>query len=116
MNQELPLLDIQSAINYSNADEEFVQELRQMLIEVLPEHRDNIQHYADQKDWDSLAKEAHKLHGALSYTGTPRLKHYSKQLQLTAQEDPSPAKLKPLLQEFMDTLDQTAKSLDNSSS
>lgn len=111
MNQDLPLLDIQSAIDYSDADEQFVTELRQMLIEVLPEHRDNIKHYAEQKDWDNLAREAHKLHGALSYTGTPRLKHYSKQLQLTAQDGPE-LKIQPLLEAFLETLDQTAKSLN----
>lgn len=112
MNHDLPLLDMQSAIDYSNADQNFVLELRQMLVDVLPDHRHNIESYANQKDWDKLAREAHKLHGALSYTGTPRLKHYSKQLQLTAQNGPTD-KIQPLLKEFLDTLDQTSKSLQD---
>lgn len=110
MDLEQPILDMQSAIDYSGADEAFVNELRQMLAEVLPEHRNNAVSYAQAKDWDNLAREAHKLHGALSYTGTPRLKDASKQLQLAAREQ-SQEHIQEQLELFLDTLDKTYEAL-----
>lgn len=110
-NSDQPIIDIQSAIDYSGADQDFVYELQQMLLEVLPEHRHNAVSYAQTKDWDNLAREAHKLHGALSYTGTPRLKDASKQLQLAAREQ-SEEQIQAQLESFLDTLDKTYEALD----
>lgn len=79
-----PLIDTQAGIELAGGSEDMHKELLAMLKAMLAEHEQEVRAAFEAKDLNELAKAAHKLHGACCYTGTPRLKAASKQLELCA--------------------------------
>lgn len=83
-SEKLPLIDSQLGTELAGGNEDMHKELLTMLKDSLAEHESEVREAFDQQNFDALSKAAHKLHGACCYTGTPRLKIASKNLELAA--------------------------------
>ena len=80
------IIDWNITLQQANQKPELAIKMLKMLIECLPEHQSIIDSAYKTKDYDTMHDEAHKLHGALCYCGTPRLKKMIKEFELALQE------------------------------
>lgn len=85
MTQDQKVIDWKLASQLANGNMKLAKELFNLLKTTLPEHIENLQKAQNENDSTALQKEAHKLHGAACYTGTPRLKEAAKTLELALQ-------------------------------
>lgn len=84
-------LDWEECLRLSNNKEDLAKDLLQMLANELPTYQIELKKAAESNDLENLRHHAHKLHGACCYTGVPRLRQLTEQLesQLNAHpEDP----------------------------
>jgi len=72
--KDLPVIDWDDAIRLAGHKKELARDLLDMLAELLPKELETIHHLYEHKNYHEMQKVVHKLHGAVCYTGTPRLK------------------------------------------
>ena len=89
MTQEptVPVIDLELGAKLVGGKREVAEEMIAMLIECLPEHQAEIDAAYTSQEIVQLAQAIHKLHGAASYCGTPRLKEAAKELELAARSN-----------------------------
>ncbi len=80
------IIDWNIALQQANQKQDLAIKMLKMLIDCLPEHQTKIDAAYQIKDYDAMYEEVHKLHGALCYCGTPRLKKVTKELEQAAQD------------------------------
>lgn len=68
------IIDLELGAAIISSDVDGAKKALDLLVKVLPESQENLQQAYDAKDFDSLVKFVHKLHGGVSYCGVPRLK------------------------------------------
>lgn len=72
--EHMPVIDWEEGIRLAGHKKELARDILHMLARDLPHEIKTIhQQYLD-KNYQELLKTVHKLHGAVCYTGTPRLK------------------------------------------
>lgn len=81
MTTEKDIVNWNLAIERAGGKKELAKNLFELLIKTLPEHREKLKIAFQSKDFDALHAEAHKLHSATCYCGTPRLKIAAKKLE-----------------------------------
>lgn len=81
MANEKDVVNCSLAIERAGGKKELAKNLFELLIKTLPEHREKLNTAFKSKDFDALHAEAHKLHSATCYCGTPRLKIAAKKLE-----------------------------------
>lgn len=69
------------AIERAGGKKELAKNLFKLLIKTLPKHLEKLKTAFENKDLAALHAEAHKLHSATCYCGTPRLKNAAKNLE-----------------------------------
>lgn len=84
IKKNLKIIDWDLGKQLVGGKQELAEEMLAMLIDYLPEHQQEITKAVKTKDIESVAKSAHKLHGATCYCGTPRLKEAAKELEIAA--------------------------------
>lgn len=72
--RHLPVIDWDQAIYLTGNKKEFAVEILDILVQQLPTDLSVINHAYQIKNLHELLKLVHKLHGALCYTGLPRIK------------------------------------------
>lgn len=72
--KDLPIIDWEDAIRLAGHKKELARDLLDMLAEQLPKELQTIHQLYKDKNYLEMQKAVHKLHGAVCYTGTPRLK------------------------------------------
>lgn len=87
MDNHLDVIDLKLGQTLVGDDVDMAKELLVMLANNLREHEQIIKHAFSKKDISALLKEAHKLHGATCYTGTPRLKQAAYDLEQAAKKN-----------------------------
>lgn len=80
--KELPVIDIEFGKKLSGGKEGLAREMIDMLKAQLPKDFALIQAAFEKQDLDALQVSVHKLHGAVSYCGTPALKQATADLEL----------------------------------
>ena len=70
----LPIIDWEQGTRLAGNREELAREILNMLIHRINEDLSLIKQLSDQCDYSALKDQVHKLHGAVCYCGTPRLK------------------------------------------
>lgn len=70
----LPVIDWDQAIKLAGNKRELAEELLGMLVNNIANDASMIQKLYNAKIFPDLLRQVHKLHGALSYCGVPRLK------------------------------------------
>lgn len=71
---EVKVIDLELGAKLMDNNLEVAKELLSLLISHIPEHQVAMESVYDERDFESLEKAVHKLHSALCYSATPRLK------------------------------------------
>jgi two-component system sensor histidine kinase BarA len=71
---QLPVIDWEEGTRLAGHKKELARDILNMLIRDLPQELKNLQNLNQAQNFQELLKSVHKLHGAVCYTGTPRLK------------------------------------------
>ncbi len=69
-----PVIDWEEGIRLAGHKKELARDILNMLLRDLPREIALIHTQYESKDYQEMARTVHKLHGAVCYTGTPRLK------------------------------------------
>lgn len=80
-----------------------------MLLESLPESRENINNAVEQESTPDILKHVHKLHGACCYTGVPRMKNLANLIETDIKKSDSADNVMPELYELIDEMDNLLK-------
>lgn len=72
--QRMPIIDWEEGIRLAGHKKELARDILNMLVKDLPQEIQAMHHLHQEKNFTELVKSVHKLHGAVCYTGTPRLK------------------------------------------
>jgi two-component system, NarL family, sensor histidine kinase BarA len=70
----LPTIDWEDGIRLAGHKKELARDILNMLARDLPRELTIIHEQFQAKNYQEMQKTVHKLHGAVCYTGTPRLK------------------------------------------
>jgi len=111
----MKVIDLELGKQLVDGDENTAKELLKMLADSLPTHQQIIHQAAKDQAIKDIISEAHKLHGATCYTGTPRIKAAAKELELAAkanQLESLPALIENLDKEIMD-FNQSLKEINS---
>jgi two-component system sensor histidine kinase BarA len=79
--RHLPIIDWNRAIHLTGNKKEFAVEILDILIQQLPNDLSEINKVYESKNLYELLRLVHKLHGALCYTGLPRVKSLISRLE-----------------------------------
>ncbi len=74
MLQQLPIIDWEDSVRLAGHKKELARDMLNLLARDLPRELTAILTLHQDKKFPELLKTVHKLHGAVCYTGTPRLK------------------------------------------
>lgn len=72
--ENLPIIDWEDGTRLAGHQKELARDMINLLARDLPQDMQTIRHLHSEKKFSELLKSVHKLHGAVCYTGTPRLK------------------------------------------
>ena len=75
------IIDWNRCLELANHKPELAQEILSLAMTQFPKDIDLIRKAYFEKDFSELLKLVHKLHGALCYTGLPRLKNVTSHLE-----------------------------------
>lgn len=70
----LPIIDWESGTKLAGGQRSLAEDLLDFLIKSLPQDVAKIKDLHEKKNYSDLKYQVHKLHGAVSYCGLPRLK------------------------------------------
>ena len=79
--RHLPVIDWDQATQLTGNKKEFAVEVLDILLQQLPNDLSAINKAYESKNLHELLKIVHKLHGALCYTGLPRVKSLISRLE-----------------------------------
>lgn len=79
--QSLPSLDWQLAVKRTNDNHTAARELERDFVAMLPDSIDSIKQEWEDRNYNGLKSEVHKLHGACCYVGVPKLQSLADELE-----------------------------------
>ncbi len=97
------IINWELAVERAGGKEELAKELLDILIKTLPQHQDELKTAFENNDMDALHAEAHKLHSATCYCGTPRLKNAARDLEDISKSNDNP-KIKESYHKLLDEI------------
>lgn len=83
----LPVIDRDLGKQLAGNQSDLAEEMIAMLRKSLPQELADIQAAAAKKQYHELSRLIHKLHGAVAYCGTPRLKAALKQIEMQLRQE-----------------------------
>ncbi len=99
-SEEKPVIDWTLGLKLAGNKRELAEEMLSMLVKNLPEEVQRIREAYENNQYQELHQRLHKLHGAVCYCGTPRLKKIIAALE-NALKKHNTAELPALLNEFV---------------
>ncbi len=72
--QQMPIIDWEEGIRLAGHKKELARDILNMMVKDLRHEVHTMHQLHQEKKFEELVKTVHKLHGAVCYTGTPRLK------------------------------------------
>lgn len=102
---ELPV-DIESSLQLAKGNTSLATEMLTLLMENLPQDRQNIKQLFHNQQWDELEDKVHKLHGATCYCGLPQLKPACQALESQLQKKCYNKSLEPLYTTLITAIDK----------
>ena len=70
----LPIIEQKHLAQITNQDIHFADDILDLLIKELPKDLSTIKQHFQHQNYTEMRRQVHRLHGALCYSGTPRLK------------------------------------------
>lgn len=80
---KLPIINWELGIKLAGGNKKLAEDVLEVLIKTLPADIHTIQQLYLAQSYQTLRQQVHKLHGAVCYCGTPRLKTLLAQLEIT---------------------------------
>ena len=113
-NQQLQLpqskhIDWELAQKCAGGKVDLAIDMLNMLLDSLPESRENINNAVEQDNTPDILKHVHKLHGACCYTGVPRMKNLANTIETEIKKSDSTDNVVPELYELIDEIDNLLK-------
>lgn len=100
-NENMPVIDWELCVRLANNKSEIAQEILAFVLQQLSADRNTIQEAYNKLDYPELLRSVHKLHGALCYTGLPRLKRIIFEFEnLLKKKDLDKEKLSSMMESF----------------
>lgn len=87
-NGRTPVIDWKLCVKLANNKVAVAQEILLFVIQHLPTDLEEIKQAQEKADYVELLRCVHKLHGALCYSGMPRLKNAVADLETVLKQDP----------------------------
>ncbi|WP_115719571.1 two-component sensor histidine kinase BarA [Gallaecimonas mangrovi] len=103
------VLDWQQAIRQAGGREGLARDMVKMLIDSLPDTRDNLEKALAEHSDEQLYQTIHKFNGALAYTGTPRLKNLANDIETALKKGANANDVEPEIFELMDEMTKLEK-------
>ncbi len=72
--KQTPIIDWEEGVRLAGHKKDLARDILNMLVRDLPQELSRMQQLHQEQNFQELIKCVHKLHGAVCYTGTPRLK------------------------------------------
>ncbi|MDY6799686.1 MAG: Hpt domain-containing protein [Bacteroidota bacterium] len=105
MKQENKLINLSYLKTISNGDNAFILELIEMFFEQVPEYQKMLQHLYNKKDWNNLARTAHKAKSAILMVGMNKLAAKLKKLEENAKEEKNIHEYQEIIANFVSQSD-----------
>lgn len=106
-------LDWQQCLSLSGGNQETAAELLQLFIASLDENRLEIRQSVEEKIYDQLLEQVHKLHGACCYIGVPKLLQATKKFEQSLKNEASSLVIDEHYQEFSLAVDEVLDAYRN---
>ncbi|OAI49602.1 hypothetical protein AYO45_02280, partial [Gammaproteobacteria bacterium SCGC AG-212-F23] len=106
--KQSPVIDMELATKLAGDKQEIAKELLALFLKNLPAEYSAIQFSAANQDYVTLAKQIHKLHGAICYLGLPRLKDATAVLEKNLKHNPK-QDIQPLFDVFSAEIERVLK-------
>jgi len=87
MNKEWNVINMSYLDSISNGDKKFIQELIDLFFEQIPDYQSKLNSLNESKDWNNLARIAHKAKSAIIMMGMNDLALELKKLEENAKEE-----------------------------
>lgn len=100
------VLDWDQALKQAGGREALAKDMVKMLIDSLPQTRQELEQALAEGDSEALYQHIHKFNGALAYTGTPSLKNLAHEIETALKKGAATADLEPEVFELIDEMDK----------
>lgn len=70
----LPIIDWELGLKLAGNKRDLAEDMLKLMIGTLPDELTSIKKLYEDKNYTNLLESVHKLHGAISYVGLPRIK------------------------------------------
>ncbi len=105
--ETVPVIDLEQAASLMASDIDVAHSMLELIVADLPQNKKEFEEAYNDQEWSLLQKCVHKLHGATSYCGTPRLKICCRNLERALDDrNVSVEKMSPLFKVLQDTIDE----------
>lgn len=100
------VLDWELALSQAGGREALAKDMMKMLIDSLPQTRQDLEQALGGNDGETLYQVVHKFNGALAYTGTPRLKNLAHEIETQLKKGATTTEVEPEVFELIDEMDK----------
>uniref|UniRef100_UPI003735B471 two-component sensor histidine kinase BarA n=1 Tax=Shewanella colwelliana TaxID=23 RepID=UPI003735B471 len=97
-------LNWELCLTQANQKASLALEMLQMLVNSMPETRDNITQALDALDSSAMLTHIHKLHGASCYCGVPTVQRLCREIELSLKKNDDVEEVEPEILELLDEL------------
>ena len=102
-----PVIDLEQAASLMASDIDVAHSMLELIVADLPQNKKEFEEAYNDQEWKLLQKRVHKLHGATSYCGTPRLKVCCRNFERALDNrNASVKEISPLFEVLQDTIDE----------
>ncbi|WP_144391364.1 two-component sensor histidine kinase BarA [Pleionea sediminis] len=105
-------IDWELSVKMAGGKEELAKDMIKMLIEHIPEARDEIIESYESKDLENLLKRVHKFHGATCYVGVPQLRQLANQYETELKQEGINSKVDTLHQQLIDEMKEVIEAFE----
>ncbi|QYJ85167.1 two-component sensor histidine kinase BarA [Shewanella mesophila] len=97
-------LNWELCLTQANQKADLALEMLQMLLDSMPETRNNLSQALDTLDSEAMLTHVHKLHGASCYCGVPTTQRLCREIELSLKKNGSVEEVEPEILELLDEL------------
>ena len=106
----LPIIDWELGMRLAGNQSDLAEDMIAMLKKTLPDEFAEIKNHAALRNYNDLLRCVHKLHGAASYCGTPRLKALLAVIEMRLKHESKENEIDGLIVELDSVVDAVSKS------
>ncbi len=106
-------IDLSYLENITSGDNEVIVEMIELFLEETPKHLKQIETLYNQKEWQQMGAEAHKVKPMFLYVGLIRLNNIAQELENNGKKAQNLKTVPELIQELKNGYDEVKEELEN---